>query len=319
MRNWKRMWLGAALVALLPAGAGAQQEGALPLSLEAAIERALEQSEEVRLAGARAEAAGARVVAARANALPEINTQLAYTKTLRSVFENAGGGFVLPDSLQFNPDPNAPIEERIAYLEDNTPNAAFGALGAIFSDLPFGNENTWIAGLSVAQPIFAGGRIWSGIEAAEHAEAAAFAAYDEAAADIVLLVQRAYYDAALAEATVEIVEASVELANRHREDVRLQQQAGRASELELLRAEVEAENLQPQLVAARNGLELAMLDLKRLVNLPADAEVELTTPIIPEGGEDAAVLNRTLPSLEEARPADSRAPIAIARAADSCA
>lgn len=315
MRNRKWTWLVAALAVLLPAGAGAQApEAALPLSLDEAIERALEQSEEVRLAAARADATGARVVSARSNLLPQVNTQLAYTKTLRSVFESAGG-FTLPDSLRFEPDPTAPIEERVAYLEDNTPNAAFGALGSLFSDLPFGNENTWIAGLSLAQPIFAGGRIWSGIQAAEHAEAAAFAAYDEAAADIVLLVKRAYYDAALAAATVEIVEASVELANRHREDVRLQQQAGRASELELLRAEVEAENLQPQLVAARNGLELALLNLKRLVNLPADAEVELTTPLVPAEGPDALVLDRALPSLEEAREQLSRR--AALRAAES--
>ena len=300
MRNWKRVTLVAALLLLPPAGLSAQeQDGALLLSLEEAQARALEQSEEVRLAAARADAAGARVTNARSNALPQINTQLAYTKTLRSVFESAGE-FTIPDSLQFNPDPTLSNEERIAYLEDNTPNAAFGALGAIFSDLPFGNENTWIAGLSVAQPIFAGGRIWSAIEAAEHVEDAAIAAYDEAAADILLAVRRAYYDAALAAATVEIVEASVELANRHLADVRLRQQAGRASELELLRAEVEAENLQPQLVAARNGLELAMLDLKRLVNLPADENVVLTTPLVPAEG-DTTMLELALPTLDEAQ------------------
>src|SRR5688500_15068557 len=216
--------------------------------------------------------------------------------------------------MRFEPDPTAPLEDRVTYLEDRTPAAAFGALATVFSDLPFGNENTWIAGLSLSQPLFAGGRIRSAIQLAEHAEDAAEAAYDEAAADIVLQVRRAYYDAALASATVDIVEASVDLARGHLEDVRLREDAGRASELELLRAEVEVENLLPQLVQARNGEELALLNLKRLVNLPADARLELTTPLVPADG-DSAVATIELPPLDEVQEQLSRR--AALRAAES--
>ncbi|HEX6640160.1 MAG TPA: TolC family protein [Thermoanaerobaculia bacterium] len=314
MRNeWKGMWLALALIALLPAGTAAQ-EAALPLSLDDALERALEESEEVRLASARVDAASARTQNAWSNALPQLNTQLGYTKTLKSVFQTAGD-IQIPDSMRFNPDPNAPLDERVTYLEDHTGAAAFESLAAVFSELPFGNENTWVAGLSASQPIFAGGRIRSSIQAAEHAEAAALAASDEASADSVLQVRQAYYDAALAAATVTIVEASVVLAQRHLEDVRLREDAGRASELELLRAEVEAENLQPQLVQARNGRELALLNLKRLVNLPANAAVELTTPLVPAEGEDAAVPTQTLPDLDEVQEQLSRR--AALRAAES--
>jgi outer membrane protein TolC len=299
------------LALALPASAGAQERGAAavvaagdtmraPVSLEEALERALEESEEVRLARAQLNVAEARTQNAWSAALPQVNTQLAYTKTLRSVFQDAGGGFELPDSLRFEPDPTLSNEERIAYLEDNTPNAAFGALGSLFSDLPFGNENTWIAGLNFQQPLFAGGRIRSLIQAAEHAEDAAAAQYDESAADVVLQVREAYYAAALASAAAQIVEASLELARGHLESVRLQEDAGLASELELLRAEVEVENLLPQLVQARNLEELAMLDLKRLVNLPADADLELTTPLVPADG-DIEPLAEALPPLDEVR------------------
>src|SRR5688500_437712 len=226
-----RPWTPVALLALLPSAVGAQVQdsaGAVqPLSLEEALERALDQSEEVRLAGARVEAAQARAMSAWSNALPQVNTSLGYTKTLRSVFQTAGD-IEIPDSMRFEPDPTAPLEDRVTYLEDRTPAAAFGALATVFSDLPFGNENTWVAGLSLSQPLFAGGRIRSAIQLAEHAEDAAEAAYDEAAADIVLQVRRAYYDAALASATVDIVEASVDLARGHLEDVRLREDAGRA-------------------------------------------------------------------------------------------
>src|SRR5690606_38854970 len=131
----------------------------------------------------------------------------------------------------------------------------------------------------VSQPLFTGGRISSAISAAESAAEAARAALEEARAEVALEVKRAYYDALLASRSVDIVELSTELAREHLEQVRLRLSAGRASELEALRAEGELEDLMPQLVQARNQRDVAMLNLKRLINLPADAEVELTTDL----------------------------------------
>ncbi len=290
MKRMKRMMKTAVLALMLPAAVSGQRVDSLELSLEDAVELALERSEEVGAARARMDNASAMYRSARSAALPQVNTQLAYTKTLRSVFQNAGGGFTLPDSLRFEPDPSLPLDERVAYLEDRVPSAAFGALGSLFSDLPFGNENTWIAGLTFSQPVFTGGRLSSSIAAASHAEEAAAASYEEAASDVLVQVKEAYYDAALARESVEIVSASVELAAEHLANVRLRLDAGRASELEALRAEVELENLRPQLVHARNAADLAMLNLQRLTNVPLDADVVLTTPLVGDSAAFAAEL-----------------------------
>lgn len=275
----------------------AEEAAGVSLTLGEAVDAALERSEEVRAARARVRAASAQHRAARSALLPQVNTQLAYTRTLRSVFQSAGGGFTLPDSLRFEPDPTAPLEERVTYLEDRVPSAAFGALGSLFSDLPFGNEHTWVAALSFSQPVFTGGRLVSSVRAAGYGEDAAESAYEEATADVVLQVRQAYRDAALARDAAEIVAASVELAAEHFDQVRLRLDAGRASELEAMRAEVELENLRPQLVQAENAAELAMLNLKRLTNIPVEVAVVLTTPLVPEG---EPALAADLPELEEA-------------------
>ena len=69
---------------------------------------------------------------------------------------------------------------------------------------------------------------------------------------------------------------------------RLRLEAGYASDLDVMRAEVALENLRPELVQARNALELALLDLKRLVNLPLAQPVRLTTPLeVPTGAPSA--------------------------------
>ncbi|MGH7505472.1 MAG: TolC family protein [Longimicrobiales bacterium] len=294
--------LAAVLLAGTASLAGAQQAplADASLSLQEALARALEGSEEVLLARAQLDATRAQVRSARSAALPQVNTQLGYTKTLRSVFQDAGGGFTLPDSLRFEPDTLASIEDRISYLERRTPSAGLGALGSLFSDLPFGNENTWVAGLSLTQPLFTGGRLSSSINAAEGAAEAAAASLDEAGSDIALQVKQAYYDAVLADRSAGIVETSVELAAEHLAQVRLRLDAGTASELESLTAEVELENLRPQLVQARNARDLALLDLKRLVNLPAEIAVTLTTELDGTTADGRALADLELPSLEQA-------------------
>lgn len=292
----------AVLAVLLLAMPGAAQtapppDSTIALSLEEAVTAALGRSEEVQSARAGLAASQAQVKSARSAALPQIATQVAYTRALRSVFQSAGGGLTIPDSLKFDPDPTASIDQRVSYLEDRVPTAALGALGSLFSDLPFGNENTWVAGMTFSQPLFSGGRISSSIDMAEAAESAAQAQVDEAYADIAVDTRIAYLDAALAAASVDIVEASVELTREHLARVRLQFDAGQASELDVLRAEVDLENLQPQLVQAQTARDVAMLNLKRLTNIPADVPVTLTSSLAPADG-GAALRSVELPPRE---------------------
>lgn len=301
MRRMRASWWGgAALVAATApwAPAAGQAPDTVVVSLGSAVGSALDISEEVRLAEARVEQSSARVGSARSALLPSVNTQLAYTRTLRSVFQ--GAGFTIDDSLKFEPDPTLPLDERVAYLEDRTPDAAFEALGGLFGNLPFGRENTWVAQATLSQPLFAGGRLTSAVAAARAAEDAATAELREARAGVALSVYEAYLGAALADATVEIVSASVALAEDHLAQIRLFFDAGRASELQIMRAEVELANLRPQLVQAQNGRDLAVLNLKRLINIPAEVPVALTTPLGPAAGELPEPDGVSLPTLREA-------------------
>ncbi len=75
-----------------PTVAVAQARDTIPLSLDAAIAQALERSEEVRLAQSRVAQADAQVASVRAGALPQLNANLAYTRTFESAFGGGGGG-----------------------------------------------------------------------------------------------------------------------------------------------------------------------------------------------------------------------------------
>ena len=248
-----------------------------PITLQAALDRATGQSQEVRLARSQVDYARQQVRAARSAALPQLDGTVAYTRTFASPF--SGGGFTLPDSMKFEPDPSAPIEQRIQYLEDNTPKAAFGALGALFGNLPFGRPNTYVAQLAGSQTLWAGGRVGAALRIAEQFQQAAELQLTEEVAEIELQTRTAYYNALLAQEMEKIAAAALTQAEAFLREEQLRRRAGTSSDLDVLRAEVAAENLRPQLVAARNAAEVATLNLKRLIDIPLTQPVALTTPL----------------------------------------
>jgi len=303
---WGVVVLGLAGLLALPVGVRGQQSSrglsrdtvtsdTLALSLEAALGRALGESEEVRVAQAQVDAAGAQVWAARSAALPQVSGSLMYTKTFASVF-NTGQSFSIPDSLRFNPDPNAPIDQRVTYLENHVQSAAYASLGQLFSSLPFGRENLYNVGLTGSQVLFAGGRVRAGINGAQDAAAAADYQLQEQRAQTSYDVKQAYYQAVLSVESASIAADAVAQAQEFLDQEELRRRAGQASDLDVLRAQVDLENLKPQEVQARNAADLAQLNLKRLVNVPLSKPLRLTTTLElgPGAGPTAEVSDASL-------------------------
>jgi outer membrane protein TolC len=55
--------------------------------------------------------------------------------------------------------------------------------------------------------------------------------------------------------------------------------AGRVARYDVLRSRVERANLEPLVIQAQNDREIALLELRRLLNLPAEAPIHLTTTV----------------------------------------
>jgi outer membrane protein len=289
----KRWTLAAALVATAPAALAAQEPAAgvrgdtVALSLQSAVNRALGQSEEVRLARSQVQVAESQVREARSGIYPQVDANVGYVRTFASSF-SGGGGFTLPDSLQFTPDTTAPIEERVRYLERNAPLAGLGGLGSLFGDLPFGQENAYQATLSGSQLLYSGGRTGAALRIAREFREVARLGLAEEQAQIELQVRTAYTNALLAQEIQNSARQALEQAEAFLQQERLRLSAGRASELEVLRAEVSRDNLRPQLVEAQNAAELSLLNLKRLVDIPLHAPVALTTRLDVPGAQELA-------------------------------
>jgi len=265
------------LLALTPAVAAAQRPAREPvrLTLEAAIQRALHDGNDVRIAEAGVQQAEGQVTQAWGSALPEVRANVTYQRTFASVFQGLGGG--MPE---FKPNPTASLESRVSYLENNAQYAAFQGLGTMFSSTGFGSPNTYTASLTLTQTLFQGGKVGAGIRGAHAYEQAARAQLEETRRDVTYRVTQAYLNALYAARIVDITEASQVQVNDQLHRVSLNHQVGSSADYDLLRAQVEAANQEPLVIAARNSRDIALLEVRRLVNIPADQPVELVSGML---------------------------------------
>jgi outer membrane protein TolC len=111
-------------------------------------------------------------------------------------------------------------------------------------------------------------------------------------AQLTIDVQRAYLQALFSDRLVQIQAENLSLASARLTQVQQLEGGGRAARYDVLRARVERANLEPQVLQARNDRELALLELKRLLNIPVERPIALTTSV------DARALPALLASYE---------------------
>ncbi len=192
------------------------------------------------------------------------------------------------------------------------------AVGQIFNQ-----PNTYNMNANLSQTIFQGGRGIAGWRAASRVREASRLTERESRSQVALDAQRRYLDALLAQRLVEIQQGNLELADEQYRQVQQLEARGRASRYDVLRAKVQRANLEPPLILARNDRELAVLELKRLLNVPAERPLALVTaidadalpPFVDRLEADSAVVER--PSLRAAQlqAQASHDAVSIARAA----
>jgi len=247
-------WIAAALLALSPIAADAREFAASPattdtlrLSVDQAVARALSEGEELRMANAKVAASEGQVREALSVALPQVNGSLTYGRQFASIYQSFSGDT--------------------------------SGIASLFKNSPFGSVNSWNAEITGSQLLWAGGRISAGISAARAYTASNRADRDEVASDIKARVQRAYLEAVYAQEVLSIARAGLDQARAHLTEVASFHGQGTRSEYDLIRAQVDAANEEPPVVTASNAVDFSMFDLKRLLNVPLQQPLELTTSL----------------------------------------
>ena len=315
--------LAFALALALSAAASASAQAARAttarrLSLDDALRAAESASENVAIAEAGVVRAHGQQYQARSQFLPQISGSASYTRTLRSQFQRLAGSSDTtsgpPNCSDFESrvDTTAPLPERIRLLESSLGCASGGnALGS-FQSVGFGAANQYNLGLNVSQNIFTGGRITAQAKQASAVRTSAEIALTSARAQVMLDVAQAYYDAVLGDRLLGIAQATLAQAETTLSQTQLAKQVGNQPEFELLRARVTRDNQIPVVIQQRSTRDLAYLNLKQLLKLPLDDQLQLTTNLedtttLP--GSRLAELLATVPDTSAA----ARSPVRQAR------
>ena len=153
-------------------------------------------------------------------------------------------------------------------------NARAQAVGQIF-----GQNNTYNSNLNLSQTVFQGGRVVNAARAARRVGEAAQLGLEETRRQVTVDVQRAYLTAVLATQLVDIQTQNLALADARVAQIERLEAGGRAARYDVLRARVERANLEPLVIAARNERELAVIELRGLLNVPLARPLRLTTAL----------------------------------------
>ncbi|MFW6131561.1 MAG: TolC family protein [Candidatus Aminicenantaceae bacterium] len=136
-------------------------------------------------------------------------------------------------------------------------------------------------------PLFTSGRLTSGFKQAKFNLLSSKENVNQSIQQTVFEAKKSFYGYLLAEKFVRVAEEAVSVARKHLDNVNSLYEVGMASKFDLLRSEVQVANLNPQLIQAKNRLEVAELGLKTLLGMdlsdPVEIKGELSyTPVEPD-------------------------------------
>ncbi|MDD5556595.1 MAG: TolC family protein [bacterium] len=225
------------LSSALPAGAAAPAP--VPMSIEDAIRTAFANNKRIQIQEKEIRAAKAARLGAVSAFLPKVNVD---------------GGYTRNDAVLGEAVPLAGETEKDIGL---------------FT----GYENDIRAGASVDQPIYTGGANLAALRKAQIGIRVQEETLRATRLDVELDAKRLYYGLLLAAENERIARNLVAQARSHYENVRDKYAHGTASRFDLLQSKIHVSLLVPQLVQARNAIDLTEADLKKLLSLPMRAAI----------------------------------------------
>jgi len=268
------------VLAVLAAGmcsllAGMAQDADAPLSIKAAVALALNRNPQILVALAEQEELKGTIKEVRSEAFPQVTFQ--------------GYGLRMRDPSILN-----------SSSFDNVPPDFREALVPVAS-------NIFDIGFHVTQPIYNAGKVRTALKLAEESLAEKGAASETVRQQLTFKVLQAFKNLMLMEANRDIVRETQQQSVKHLEQAKVRFSSGVATEIDVLRSEVNVANMEPDLIRAENRVRLARAIINDLImaDLEAPTKIEGSLEYKPwDPGSLEEIQVRTLdlrPELQAAR------------------
>ncbi len=228
LRSFMMILVGATV--LLPAAAW---DGSRPLTLQDAVNLALERNPEMLIAQEEMNELKGKITEVRSGAYPQVSFK--------------GFGLRLRDPSILN-------------------SSSFDEFPPEFLDflIPRAN-NMFDFGVSLKQPIYNAGKVSTALKLAEESLGERAASSEGVRQQLIFKVYRAFNDLLLMLANQEVVEETYQQRLKHLEQARSRLANGVATEVDVLRSEVNVANMEPELIRAENRVRLARAALNNLI------------------------------------------------------
>lgn len=214
------------------------------------------------------------------------NIKLAYSdKMMASALKKQAVADALP-SIDLDFGMNRNLKQSFFYFNTDQGVQRFS--------LSFKNEFQFNAILS--QTLFSF-KVGKAIQAASDFKKFTDFQYSASIQNIVTEAKKAFYTALLLEKIYTVAKESEDSARENYENIKLKYESGVTSEFDLLQAEVRWQNSIPETMQAEKNYQLSLNNLKALVNLPQEEDIELkgeleTYPALPSEIQFEDVLSK---------------------------
>ena len=175
-----------------------------------------------------------------------------------------------------NADANALMQSLLSGVNMPSISGPVNELGKSIDDaLHLDISNMYVGVISLQQPVFMGGKIVLSNQMARLAEELARSRYDAGYADIVVDVDKAYWQIVSISAKKKLAGNYSELLHQLEKDVEVSVKEGVATKSDALQIKVKANEADMMLTKAVNGLSLAKMLLCKQTGLPLDTPIVL--------------------------------------------
>ncbi len=141
-------------------------------------------------------------------------------------------------------------------------------------------KGAWLAGLSLSQPIYVGGKIASGKRLAKHGEEAQQEQQRATRADVIADADNAYWTYIAVKEKQKMLETMLEYINSIYEQVKNSVDVEMATSADLLRVEAKRSDLNYQMEKVNSGLEMCRINLCSVIGVDFSTQIELTDTVI---------------------------------------
>ncbi|MBE6300243.1 MAG: TolC family protein [Parabacteroides distasonis] len=253
----KMMWV---LMAVLPSFAlkPIQAQETLVLDIGQALEIALSENPTVKVADKEIQKKKYAKKGAYAALFPQINFSADYSRTLKKQvmymdgFDMGGSESALPEGTEM-PDMSKGIE--------------------------VGRDNNWSMGFSAGMPLI-NASLWKSLDISAIGVELAVEQARSSKIAMVNLVKKGFYSVLLANDSYRVFKDSYDNAIENYNDIKRKYEQGTVAEYDLIRADVTVQNREPNVLQAENALILAEWQLKALLGMDLETDIECKGQLI---------------------------------------